>query len=171
MTCALLIGDCACSSWSLARLETIWDRARERTGSGARLCGACSAADMFFAPVATRIATCNLPVFAPAADCVAAHLAHPSFRRWRAMGMVDGPDRPFCRRDYPRCPWPGPAPIPARAVETGPAVNDACPCSAVPVTHFLLAGGRVFGSCNAFCRDRTAADPEAWPAFMAVYHS
>ena len=28
-----------------------------------------------------------------------------------------------------------------------------------------------FGFCNAFCRDKTVADAEAWPKFMALYHS
>ena len=47
----------------LQRLETLWAWARETTGSGTPwLCGAYSAADAFFAPVATRIATYNLPV-------------------------------------------------------------------------------------------------------------
>jgi glutathione S-transferase len=28
--------------------------------------------------------------------------------------------------------------------------------------------GRIFGFCNAFCRDKTVADPDAWPAFTAL---
>jgi glutathione S-transferase len=36
------------------------------------------------------------------------------------------------------------------------------------VTHFLETGGRVFGFCNPFCRDKTVADPEAWPKFTAL---
>ena len=153
----------------LARLEVIWDWARTTTrATGPWLCGAYSAADVFFAPVATRIASYNLPVSPAAQGYVAAHLAHPSFRRWRAMGLVDGPDQEFYRRDYPRRPWPGPAPLPARAVEGTAAENAACPYSGKPVTHVLDLQGRRFGFCNAFCRDKTAADPEAWPAFMAL---
>lgn len=155
----------------LARLEVIWDWARDQTGSTVWLCGEYSAADVFFAPVATRIATYNLPVSDRALAYVQAHLAHPSFRRWRAMGMVDGADQDFYRRDYPRRPWPGPAPLPARAVEGAMAENAACPYSGKPVTHVLELGGRRFGFCNAFCRDKTAADPEAWPSFMALYQS
>lgn len=156
----------------LARLQVIWDWAHETTGTtGPWLCGAYSAADVFFAPVATRIATYNLPVGAAAQAYVAAHLAHPSFRRWRAMGMVDGPDQAFYRRDYPTRPWPGPAPLPARAVDGTAAENAACPYSGDPVTHVLELDGRRFGFCNAFCRDKTVADPEAWPAFMALYRS
>ena len=153
----------------LARLERIWAWAREATGAGGPwLCGAYSAADAFFAPVAARIAAYNLPVGPDAQAYVAAHLAHPSFRRWRAMGMADGPDQEFYRRDYPRRPWPGPAPLPARAVASGPSVNPACPYSGKPVTHFLQTGGRVFGFCNAFCRDKTVADPGAWPQMAAL---
>ena len=153
----------------LARLETIWSWAWEQTGSTGWLCGPYSAADAFFAPVATRIATYNLPVSARAMAYVQAHLAHPSFRRWKAMGMVDGPDQEFYRRDYPTRPWPGPIPLPARAVEGTQSENDACPYSGRPVSHVLELEGRRFGFCNAFCRDKTAADPEAWPAFMALY--
>jgi glutathione S-transferase len=100
-----------------------------------------------------------------------AHLNHPSFRRWRAMGMVDGADQEFYRRDYPRRDWPGPRPLPARAVDGTDAENTACPYSGKPVTHVLDLNGRRFGFCNAFCRDKTVADPEAWPKFMALYHS
>ena len=67
----------------LKRLEVIWDWARDQTGSTVWLAGDYSAADAFFAPVATRIATYNLPVSDRAMAYVQAHLAHPSFRRWR----------------------------------------------------------------------------------------
>ena len=69
----------------------IWDWARDQTGAKVWLAGDYSAADAFFAPVATRIATYNLPVSDRAMAYVQAHLAHPSFRRWRAMGLdLDG---------------------------------------------------------------------------------
>lgn len=154
----------------LERLQKLWSWARAETGAtGDWLCGDYSVADAFFAPVASRIATYNLPVGPAAAAYVAAHLAHPSFRRWRAMGMVDGADQDFYRRDYPRRDWPGPAPLPARAVEGTAAENAACPYSGKPITHVLELEGRRFGFCNAFCRDKTVADPEAWPKFIAVY--
>jgi glutathione S-transferase len=156
----------------LARLETIWAWARQTTGSTTPwLCGAYSAADAFFAPVATRIATYNLPVGPDAMVYVNAHLAHPSFRRWRAMGMVDGADQAFYRRDYPRRDWPGPVRLPAAAVEGLETENANCPYSGKAVTHALSLYGRRFGFCNAFCRDKTVADPEAWAPFMALYHS
>ena len=152
----------------LKRLEVIWDWARAETGAQVWLAGDYSAADAFFAPVATRIATYNLPVSDRAMDYVRAHLAHPSFRRWRAMGLVDGADQEFYRRPYPRRPWPGPVPMAARAVEGTEAENAACPYSGKPVTHVLEMQGRRFGFCNAFCRDKTVADPEAWSAFMTL---
>jgi glutathione S-transferase len=156
----------------LARLEQLWAWARDVTGApGPWLCGSYSAADVFYAPVATRIATYNLPVSDAAMAYVRAHLAHPSFRRWRAMGMVDGADQEFYRRDWPQRPWPGPAPLPARAVDGTDADNAACPYSGAPVTHVLELGGRRLGFCNAFCRDKTVADPEAWDAFMKLYRS
>lgn len=155
----------------LARLDEIWGWAWAQSGSDGWLCGEYSAADAFFAPVAARIAGYNLPMSERALAYVAAHLAHPSFRRWRAMGMVDLPDQPFYRRDWPQRPWPGPAPLAAQAVEGGGAENAACPYSGKPVTHLLETGGRRFGFCNAFCRDKTVADPAAWPAFMAIYQS
>ena len=156
----------------LDRLQTLWAWARAETGSaGPWLCGDYSAADAFFAPVAARIAGYNLPVGHAAANYVVAHLAHPSFRRWRAMGMVDGADQDFYRRDYPRRPWPGPQVFAAKAVPLGPSANVTCHYSAKPVTEFMQLGGKVWGFCNPFCRDKTAADPEAWPKFMAIYQS
>ena len=151
----------------LARLETVWAWAKAQTG-GAWLAGDYSAADAFYAPVAARIAGYNLPVSPQAMDYVQAHLAHPSFRRWRAMAQVDGADQDFYRRPWPQRPWPGPTPLTARAVEGTQAENSACPYSGKPVTHVLEMDGRRFGFCNAFCRDKTAADPAAWPAFMAL---
>lgn len=151
----------------LARLETLWAWAKAPTG-GPWLAGDYSAADAFYAPVASRIATYNLPVSAAAMEYVQAHLAHPSFRRWRAMGMIDGADQDFYRRDYPRRDWPGPKPLPAVAVPGTSAENSACPYSGKPVAYVLELSGRRYGFCNAFCRDKTVADPEAWPQFMAL---
>ena len=167
--------DCAPTDAVLAdldRLQTIWAWARRETGAnGPWLCGAYCAADAFFAPVAARIAGYNLPVGADAAAYVTAHLAHPSFRRWRAMGLVDGADQEYYRRDFPLRPWPGPQTLAAKAVDSGPSVNQTCPYSGKPVTDFMALGDKVWGFCNPFCRDKTVADPEAWPKFMALYQS
>jgi len=156
----------------LRRLELIWDLAREACApEGPWLCGDYSAADAFYAPVAARIAGYGLEVSDSARAYVNAHLNDPAFRRWRAMGLVQGADLPWYTRDYAQVPWPGPVARPAHALDQGPSENAACPYSGKPVTHFMETGGRIFGFCNAFCRDKTMADPEAWPDFMAVYQS
>ncbi|RVV96736.1 glutathione S-transferase [Mesobaculum littorinae] len=154
----------------VARIEALWAFATETRGTeGPWLFGAWSLADIFYAPVATRIATYGLPVGPAAAAYVAAHLAHPALRRWRGMGLAaEGPEPPAYRLDLPRAPWPGPAPLPAEAVIDGTAENSSCPYSGRPVTHFLRFDTRVWGFCNAFCRDKTAADPAAWPAFLEM---
>lgn len=152
----------------LQRLEMIWAWAWDQSGSTQWLCGDYSAADVFFAPVASRIATYNLPVSTRAMNYVQANLAHHSFRQWRAMSLIDGADQAFYRRDYPTRPWPGPTPLPARAVDGTAAENTVCPYSGDPITHVMELEGRRFGFCNAFCRDKTVADPEAWPKFMVL---
>ncbi len=169
---------CAYSSYSpsaevradLDRIEAIWDHARStHGGDGPWLCGAYSAADAFFAPVAARIAGYGLQVSDAAWAYVGNHLGDPSFRRWRAMGLVAGADLARYAKDYDRTDWPGPVPLAAQAVDRGPSENATCPYSGKPVTHFLVLDGRTFGFCNGFCRDKTVADPAAWPAFMGVY--
>ena len=154
----------------LRRLEVIWDYARaESGGSGPWLCGDYSAADAFFAPVAARIATYGLEVSASAQAYVKAHLNDAAFRRWRAMSLVDGDDRPEYFYDSPRRDWPRPRPLSARAIEHGRPENAACPYSGKPAIHLMEIDKRVFGFCNPFCRDKTVADPEAWPQFMKLY--
>ena len=94
----------------LDRLETIWGLALDRFGAGGPwLCGRYSVADVFFAPVATRIATYGLPVSDAARAYVAAHLADPAFLDWRRRALVEGPDLPWYARDFARADWPGPA--------------------------------------------------------------
>ncbi|MFZ5962296.1 glutathione S-transferase N-terminal domain-containing protein [Thalassococcus sp. BH17M4-6] len=172
MNLRLAYVDCAAPAEvaaDLRRIETLWSFARERFGGdGPWLCGRYSVADAFFAPVAARIAGYGLTVNTVAADYVAAHLADSAFRRWRAMGLVRGSDLARYAKPYETTAWPGPQPLAAQAVESGPSENTACPYSGDPVTHYLTMDGRTFGFCNAFCRDKTVADPEAWPAFMAL---
>lgn len=156
----------------LRRIEAIWDAARaDCAPRGPWLCGDYSAADAFFAPVAARIAGYGLSVSASAKTYVAAHLGNPAFRRWRAMALVDGDDLKRYARDFEQGNWPGPAPTVARAVSAGPGENAACPYSGKPVREFLEIDGRRFGFCNRFCRDKTLADAQAWPAFMDIYRS
>lgn len=95
----------------LARIEILWEIARaERTGDGPWLFGAYSAADAFFAPVAARIATYDLPVQPQSAAYVAAHLADPAFMAWRADGLADPVVQTVYDMDLPEQPWPGPGP-------------------------------------------------------------
>lgn len=152
----------------LARIEALWALARARHGAGGPwLFGAYGAADAFYAPVAARIAGYGLPVGPEAAAYVAAHLADPAFRRWRAMALAEAIDQPVYARPFAERPWPGPAPQPAECCE-GPSVNAACPCCGGPVARFLRQGGRVWGFCTAFSRDRVLHDPEAWPDFRRI---
>ena len=156
-------------SADVARLEVIWDHARRTCGGdGPWLCGDYSVADVFFAPVAARIAGYGLSVSGSAQAYVESHLNDAAFRRWRAMGLVKGPVLPWYTLDYDLKPWPGPEVLAATAVPNGPSVNTHCPYSGKPVTDFLEFDGKVYGFCNPFCRDKTVADPAAWPAFAEL---
>ncbi|MBV1868108.1 MAG: glutathione S-transferase [Marinosulfonomonas sp.] len=156
----------------LARIELLWTTAFDRfAGSEPWLFGQYSLADVFYAPVAARIAAFGLPVGPRAQAYVAAHLADPAFRRWRAMGATKKLAKDPYPTGLPKLPWPGQQPLAAKAVENGPSENQECPYSGKPVTHFMELDGRVFGFCNAFCRDKTVHDPLAWPKFSAIYHS
>ncbi|MCK0169470.1 glutathione S-transferase [Aliiroseovarius sp. S1123] len=153
----------------LTRIEELWSIARAKFGrdNSPWLFGDYSLADVFYAPVAARIAGFSLPVSADAQAYVAAHLADPAFRRWRAMGLLKSYDPVPYIDGLPLSDWPGPAPLVAVAC-SGPSINDACPYSGDPVTDYLKLNGQVWGFCNPGCRDKTVNDPEAWPAFMAM---
>lgn len=153
----------------IARLETLWAYGRQKQkDDGPWLFGAYSIADAFFAPVAARIAGYGLPVGPEAANYVAAHLIDSAFRRWRAMALISGETLPWYAKDNQTTDWPGPRPLFAKSVDATAAENSHCPYSGDPVTHYLELDGRTFGFCNAFCRDKTVADPEAWPDFKAL---
>jgi glutathione S-transferase len=70
-----------------------------------------------------------------------------------------------------RAPFPAARRFPHGPSRPARRKTPLCPYSGKPVTHLAEIGGRVFGFCNAFCRDKTVADPEAWPAFMEIYDS
>jgi len=153
----------------LDRLEEIWSHARRVTGSTTPwLCGEYSIVDAVFAPMATRLATYGFDTRPTTKAYVAAHLADPALRRWRAMALAGEQTLPAFENDLPTVDWRGPAPIAAKPVATGTPENDVCPYSGDPVAHLLETQGRTFGFCNAFCRDKTVADPTAWPKFMAL---
>lgn len=153
----------------LARLEEIWSFALEKSG-GPWLCGAYSAADVFYAPVASRIATYKLPVAEPAQAYVMAHLEDGSFRRWRAMGLAENYRQSVYQLDFTHGPWPGPAPLPAKPVEGVSAVNSVCPYSGEAIANDSLAeiDGQIIGFCNQFCRDKSVADAQAWPQLVDI---
>lgn len=151
------------------RIDDLWTHARARFGEdGPWLAGHYSVADAFYAPVAARFASYRPRLSAVAQAYVEAHLSDPAFRRWRAMGLARGQTLPWYDRPFARAPWPGPASSAAQAIETGQPVNETCPYSGLPARYLLRFEDRVFGFCNRFCRDKTLADPEAWPAFMAL---
>lgn len=154
----------------LVRLSTLWAHARAQGGSGPFLFGAFSAVDAFFAPIASRIATYDLPVEGADAAYVAALLGHPSVRRWRAMGMADGHVQPQYEMDLPARPNPHEPAVTGVHVEDIAAENPACPYSGKPVApdSIMQVGDRVIGYCNTFCRAKSAADPLAWPPTAAL---
>lgn len=157
---------------NLRRIETIWHHAGEATDSQTPwLCGDYSAADAFYAPVAMRIAGYGLSVSTSAQAYVNAHLQDSAFRRWRAMGLAHGGILAWYNRDYDQVTWPGPTPLPARPVEEGEPENDLCPYSGKEITYLAEIGGRIFGFSNAFCRDKTVADAEAFDEFLKIYRS
>lgn len=151
----------------LQRIDTIWTRALDRSG-GPFLYGGYMLADVFYAPVATRIATYDLSVSDTARAYVRTHLAQPDFRRWRAMGLAEGPELPQYMMNLARVPFPAAPNLPSRPLDTGTAENALCPFSGKPVTHLAEIDGRVLGFCSAFCRDRTVADAGAWPEVMRL---
>ena len=153
----------------LARIEELWAIARERHGqSGPWLFGTYSLADVFFAPVAARIAGYDLPASDLARDYIATTLSDTSFRQWRAMGLTKSYDPVPYIEGRPTRDWPGPMIPAAKAVSGGTPENATCPYSGKPSVDCLEIDGRVFGFCNPFCRDKSVADPDAWPAFVKL---
>ena len=150
------------------RAETLWAVARREFGAdGPWLFGNYSIVDVFYAPLATRFATYNLPRNDQGQAYIQTHLSDEEFRQWRAMGIAQNYVQPGYDMDLPQGDWPGPAALSAKACD-GPAVNERCPYSGDPVTDFLEFNGTTYGFCNPFCRDKTLADPAAWPEFMAL---
>lgn len=74
----------------VTRIVTLWAEARSRWGAGGPyLFGAFSAADIMFAPVATRFVTYSLPVPRFAAAYCAALLTHPFLADWLAAAQEE----------------------------------------------------------------------------------
>ena len=92
----------------IARIEELWALARARHGqNGPWLFGDYSLADVFYAPVALRMTTYDLPI-SPAAQTYAnAHLSDPAFLAWRAASKSEVYDPWPYPMDLGRKPWPG----------------------------------------------------------------
>jgi glutathione S-transferase len=74
----------------LARIEAIWESTRARFGAaGPYLFGAFSAADAFYAPVASRLVTYAVPVGQVQRAYIEAIHAHPSMRAWVARARAE----------------------------------------------------------------------------------
>ncbi len=93
----------------LARIETLWAAAFAMGGEGGWLFGRYSLADVFFAPVAARVAGYDLPLGQAGRAYVTRHLADQAFVAWRAAGLVEPQAQPGYDLDLPERPWPGPA--------------------------------------------------------------
>lgn len=95
----------------LRRIEELWDGAKSSFGAEGSpwLFGAYSLADVFYAPVAARIAGYQLPVGPAAQDYVAAHLADPLFESWRIAGSKRSYEVEPYAMNLPSRPWPGAA--------------------------------------------------------------
>ena len=155
----------------LDRLQKLWSLARSRHGAdGPWLFGRYSLADVFYAPVAARIAGYELPVNQETTAYVSQHLNDTAFRQWRAMGLTKSYDPFPYALGLPTRDWPVKR-LNAKPIDSGTPENDLCPYSLKPVTDLLEINGRIFGFCNPFCRDKTVADPQAWPKFIDIYHS
>lgn len=75
---------------NLDRIADLWGRARElASGDEPYLFGAFGAADIAFAPVASRITTYHLPVPPAARAYVDALMAHPWMREWIDAGHAE----------------------------------------------------------------------------------
>ena len=156
----------------VSRLGQLWAMAKDRFGAGGPwLFGDYSIADVFFAPAATRLATYQLPMDEFSKTYVQTHLSDLSFRRWRAMGLAENYIQPGYDKDLPEIDWTGPKALKAAAIPSGPSENATCPYSGQPVSHFMQVDQRIFGFCNGFCRDKTVADPMAWPGFVKIYEN
>lgn len=153
----------------LQRIETLWAHARNVacTASGP-LFGAYSLADVFFTPVAARIVGYGLPVSDENRAYCLELLSDASVRQWRAMGLTVTYEPFPYEQPFAASPWPIGSPSQARAVAAGPSVNELCPYSGKHVAAYLELHGQCWGFCNTFCRDKTVADPAAWPKFQRM---
>ncbi|MCG7520135.1 glutathione S-transferase [Ruegeria sp. Ofav3-42] len=154
------------TSADLQRIESLWAHARNVSGAiSGPLFGTYSLADVFYTPVAARIIGYGLPVSDANREYCLELLSDTPVRQWRAMGLTVRYDPFPYALDLPSTPWPVGGVSRATPVEDTASINDACPYSGKAVTAVLDLGGQHWGFCNQFCRDKTVADPDAWPKF------
>jgi len=91
----------------IARVETIWKRALDRSG-GPFLYGGFSLADAFYTPVVTRLLTYGLPMSDTAAFYADAVTAHPAFTQWRQEGLAEDAEVAVYDMPLDRTPWRAP---------------------------------------------------------------
>ncbi len=169
-----LRGDCAMNLLKAMRtvrpatqFSPTWRGSTFRSGRGRATASALTvpgfsrytAADAFFAPVATRIATYNLLVSAVARAYVAAHLADPSFRCWRAMGQAENLVQPSYYKPFAE--RPGPARAAARRNRRGALGQCRLPLFRQARHAFPAPRWPGLGVLQRLCRDKTLHDPEA----------
>lgn len=92
----------------ISRIEALWTEARSRFGAdGPWLFGEHSLADVFYAPVATRIVTYNLPVSDVARAYAQTTITDAALVEWREAGLAENFVQPGYDLDLPRVAWPG----------------------------------------------------------------
>ena len=88
------------------RIDQIWTEARTRFGaSGPWLFGDYSIADVFYAPVATRFYTYDLPRSDLAEAYIQTTITDPMFIEWRDAGLAENFIQPGYDLDLPMVPW------------------------------------------------------------------
>ncbi len=92
----------------LARIEAIWKDALDMSG-GPFLFGSYSIADAFYAPIATRIVTYDLPISAQTQSYIDAHLALPQMKKWREDGLREDEEVTLYNKPLERRPFPMPS--------------------------------------------------------------
>jgi len=91
----------------VARIEALWSLAQERFGAGGQwLFGDYSLADVFYAPVACRLVTYDLPVGEAARAYINAHLGDPAFNRWQAEAATEVHEPPHYVLPLENRPFP-----------------------------------------------------------------
>lgn len=91
----------------LSRIDEIWTAARDQYGDGGPwLFGQYSIADAFYAPIATRILTYNLPVGSAAKSYIQTVISDPDFICWRTDGLAENYVQPGYDIDLPTTNWP-----------------------------------------------------------------